>query len=412
MGNEQILQKNDLKGEQLCLPFFIFPASLTMNFPIYLDYNATTPVDQQVLEEMLPYFSTHFGNAASRTHFYGWKAAEAIALARERVAALIGADDKEIIFTSGSTEANNLALKGIFELNQVKGKHIITVQTEHKAILDVCKHLEKAGAKITYLKPDSEGLVTASELENAIRTDTILVTIMHSNNETGVILPIAEMAEVTRKYGIPFHTDATQSIGKVPFDVNKEEIDLMSLSAHKFYGPKGIGVLFVRKNYQVAKLVAQMDGGSHERGLRSGTLNVPGIVGLGKASELAINVMEGEQLRISGLRNQLEGRILSEISGTSLNGNKERRLPNVSNISFADLDGEQLLLNLRHLAVSNGSACTSASINPSHVLKAMGLSDELAHSSIRFSLGKYTTEEEINFAVTHLAEEVNKIRAS
>ncbi|MFT4033498.1 MAG: cysteine desulfurase family protein [Siphonobacter sp.] len=374
-----------------------------MDHPIYLDYNATTPVDSRVLEAMLPWFSEQFGNAASRTHRYGWEAAEAVEEARRQVAHLIGGTEKEIVFTSGATESNNLALLGAFEAS--KKTHIITVQTEHKTILDVCLHLEKTGAELTYLAPDSDGLITAEQVFKAIRPDTALVSVMWVNNETGVIQPVREIARVCRENQILFHTDATQAVGKVPIYVAADGIDLLSLSAHKLYGPKGIGALYVRKQ---TPLAIQMHGGNHERGRRSGTLNVPAIVGFGKACSLA-NPIQHQTL--GSLRDRLESGILQHISGSYVNGSVTARVPHVSNIAFNQIDGEALLLNLTKIAVSNGSACTSASVNPSHVLKAMGLDDALAYASIRFSLGRYTTADDIDFTIRHLIEIVARTRS-
>ena len=381
-----------------------------MKLPIYLDYNATTPVDKRVLEKMLPYFSEHFGNSSSRSHLYGWTAQEAVENARLQVAKLINAESKEIVFTSGATEANNLAIKGLFEDNYPNKKHIITVQTEHKAVLDVCQHLSTMVAEVTYLQPDSTGLITTEQIENAIRKDTFLISVMFANNEIGTIQPIQQIGELSRKYDILFHTDATQAVGKMKIDVQKENIDLLSLSGHKLYGPKGIGALFIKKNSKASKLIAQMDGGKHERGFRSGTLNVTGIVGLGEACELAKNELIADNQRLTILRNKLENGILHNILGVKVNGNIENRLPNVTNISFGGVDGENLLMSFRDIAVSSGSACTSASVEPSYVLKAIGLSDDFAYASIRFSLGKYTTEEEIDFTINYVKEVVELLR--
>lgn len=381
-----------------------------MKLPIYLDYNATTPVDKRVLEKMLPFFSETFGNAASRSHLFGWTAQEAVENAREQVANLINTQSKEIVFTSGATEANNLAIKGLFEINFPDKKHIITSQTEHKAVLDVCNHLEKLGAEITYLKPDATGFLTIEQLENAIRPDTFLISIMYANNEIGTIQSIKEMGELARKHGILFHTDATQALGKIEIDVQNDNIDLLSLSGHKLYAPKGIGALFIKKNSKARKLTAQMDGGKHERGFRSGTLNVTGIVGLGAACALVQKEFILDNQRLSILRDKLEQGILQNISGVKMNGNLENRLPNLTNISFGGVDGENLLMSFRDIAVSSGSACTSASVEPSYVLKAIGLSDDLAYASIRFSLGKYTTEEEIDFTIKYVKEVVESLK--
>ena len=381
-----------------------------MKLPIYLDYNSTTPVDKRVLEKMLPFFSEHFGNSASRSHLFGWTAQDAVENARDHVANLINAESKEIVFTSGATEANNLAIKGLFENNYPFKKHIITVETEHKAILDVCVYLEKQGAEITYLQPSSDGLITIEQIQNSIRSDTFLISIMYANNEIGTIQPIKEIGELARKYNILFHTDATQAVGKIMIDVQEDNIDLLSLSGHKLYGPKGVGALYVRKNSKASRLIAQMDGGKHERGFRSGTLNVSGIVGLGKACELAKSELYADNQRLTILRNKLETGILQNISESIVNGNIENRLSNLTNISFEGVDGENLLMSFRDIAVSSGSACTSASVEPSYVLKAIGLSNDLAYASIRFSLGKYTTEAEIDFTVTYVKQVVQSLR--
>ena len=381
-----------------------------MKLPIYLDYNSTTPVDKRVLEKMLPYFSEHFGNSSSRSHLYGWTAQEAVENARLQVADLLNVEPKEIIFTSGATEANNLGIKGLFENYFPNKKHIITVQTEHKAVLDVCQHLSTMGAEITYLQPDSTGLVTVEQVEKAIRSDTFLISVMYANNEIGTIQPIQKIGELARKHEILFHTDATQAVGKIEIDVQRDNIDLLSLSGHKLYGPKGIGALFIRKNSKVSKLIAQMDGGKHERGFRSGTLNVTGIVGLGEACELANNELITDNQRLTILRDKLENGIIKNILNVRVNGDMENRLPNLTNISFGGVDGENLLMSFRDIAVSSGSACTSASVEPSYVLKAIGLSDDFAYASIRFSLGKYTTEEEIDFTIKYVKEVVEALR--
>ena len=381
-----------------------------MKLPIYLDYNATTPVDKRVLEKMLPYFSEKFGNSSSRSHLYGWTAQEAVENARLQVADLLNIEPKEIIFTSSATEANNLTIKGLFENNYLNKKHIITVQTEHKAVLDVCQHLSTVGAEVTYLQPDSTGLVTIEQVEKAIRPDTFLISVMYANNEIGTIQPINEIGELARRHEILFHTDSTQAVGKIEIDVQKDNIDLLSLSGHKLYGPKGIGALFIRKNSKASKLMAQMDGGKHERGFRSGTLNVTGIVGLGEACKLARDELIIDNQRLTILRDKLENGILQNILNVRVNGNMEHRLPNLTNISFGGVDGENLLMLLRDIAVSSGSACTSASVEPSYVLKAIGLSDVLAYASVRFSLGKYTTEEEIDFTIKYVKEVVESMR--
>ena len=381
-----------------------------MKLPIYLDYNATTPVDERVLAEMLPWFTQNFGNAASRSHLYGWQAEEAVSIARTQVAKLLGAGEKDIVFTSGATESNNLAIKGVFEAFGKEKNHIITIATEHKAILDVCTHFEQFGARITVLLPDSDGLITTEQIAGAIEADTLLVSAMYANNETGVIFPIEEIAKVCREKNVFFHTDATQAVGKLPINLRNIPIDLLSLSAHKLYGAKGIGALYVNRNNPKLQVIAQMDGGKHERGMRSGTLNVPGIVSLGKACDLARLEMKTNQEKLYFLRNKLEQSILSKLENTSVNGGNAPRLAHVTNIAFGGVDGEMLLGNLKNIAVSSGSACTSASVLPSHVLKAMGINDDLAYSSIRFSLGKYTTEEEIDFAINHVVEVIEKMR--
>ncbi len=381
-----------------------------MDLPIYLDNNATTPMDPRVLEAMLPYFVQKFGNSASRNHAFGWVAEEAVDYAREQVAQIIGANEKEIIFTSGATESDNLALKGVFEMYKEKGNHIITMTTEHKAVLDACKHLEKLGARITYLTPKPDGLIDLEELVAAMSQETILVSIMYGNNEIGVIQPVKEIAKIAHSFGALFMTDATQAVGKIPVNVIEDGIDLLALSAHKMYGPKGVGALYVRRKNPRVKVTAQMDGGGHERGMRSGTLNVPGIVGLGKACELARLEMQQDAVRLSALRDKLEAS-LTQLEESYVNGNREHRLPHTANISFKYVEGEGLMMAMKDLAVSSGSACTSASLEPSYVLKSLGLSDDLAHSSIRFGLGRFTTEAEVDraievtkHAVTHLRE--------
>ena len=380
-----------------------------MELPIYLDNNATTPLDPRVLEAMLPYFTSKFGNAASRNHAFGWVAEEGVDYAREQVAKLIGCTEKEIIFTSGATEADNLAIKGVFEMYADKGNHIITATTEHKAVLDTCKHLEKQGARITYLKVKEDGLIDLAELEAAMTPETILVTIMYGNNEIGVIQPIKEISAIAHKHGALFFTDATQAVGKIPVDVNTDGIDLMAFSAHKMYGPKGVGALYVRRKNPRVKVTSQMDGGGHERGMRSGTLNVPGIVGLGKACELCRLEMADEAVRLSALRDKLETS-LNTMEESYVNGNTQHRLPHVANISFKYVEGEGLMMAMKDLAVSSGSACTSASLEPSYVLKSLGLSDDLAHSSIRFGLGRFTTEEEVDYAIENTKKAVNHLR--
>jgi cysteine desulfurase len=380
-----------------------------MELPIYLDNNATTPLDPRVLEAMLPYFTTKFGNAASRNHPFGWVAEEGVDYAREQVAKLIGCTEKEVIFTSGATEGDNLAIKGVYEMYADKGNHIITATTEHKAVLDTCKHLEKQGARVTYLKVKEDGLIDLAELEAAMTPETILVTIMYGNNEIGVIQPIKEISAIAHKHGALFFSDATQAVGKIPVDVNADGIDLMAFSAHKMYGPKGVGALYVRRKNPRVKVTSQMDGGGHERGMRSGTLNVPGIVGLGKACELCRLEMDEEATRLSALRDRLEAE-LTTMEESYVNGNTQHRLPHVANISFKYVEGEGLMMAMKDLAVSSGSACTSASLEPSYVLKSLGLSDDLAHSSIRFGLGRFTTEEEIAYAIENTKKAVNHLR--
>lgn len=380
------------------------------SLPVYLDYNATTPCDPGVLEAMLPYFVRFFGNAASKTHSFGWRAEEAVEYAREQIAAFISAEPKELVFTSGATEAINLALKGVAEAYVSKGNHIVTSVTEHKAVLDTCKHLEKRGVEVSYLPVNAEGLVRPEEIEEAIRPNTILVSIMYANNETGTVQPIREIGAVARKKNVIFFCDATQALGKIPVDVNEDNIDLMAFSSHKIYGPKGVGALFVRRKNPRVRLIAQMDGGGHERGMRSGTLNVPGIVGFGKAAEICMKQMTEDADRVYKLREQLENAILM-LEDVFVNGNREARLPNVSNLSFKGVDGQALMMDNKDIAVASGSACTSASLEPSYVLKAMGLTDELAHGSIRFSLGRFTTEEEIRYTIQQFSMAVTRLRA-
>lgn len=379
-----------------------------MDYPIYLDYNATTPVDERVLAAMLPYFTTHFGNAASRTHVFGLKAEAAVATARQQVADLLVASPREIVFTSGATEAINLALKGVFEANSHRATHLITVETEHKATLDACRYLARRGAELTYLTPDADGLVTVAQLEAALRPDTLLASVMLANNETGVLLPVDEMARLCRARGVLFHTDATQAVGKMPINLATLPVDLLSFSGHKCYAPKGIGGLFVRYK---TPLLAQQDGGQHERGRRSGTLNVPGIVALGHAAQLAGQSLADEAHRQKTLRDQLETGILAQVPGVTVNGGRAHRLPNTTNLAFAGLDGEALLMSLNGLAVSNGSACTAASTDPSHVLTAMGLLPDLAYASVRFSLGRHTTEANIAQTIREVVAVVARLRA-
>ena len=381
-----------------------------MKFPIYLDNNATTPMDPRVLETMIPYFTEHFGNAASRNHPFGWEAEEAVDYAREQVAQLIGADPKEIIFTSGATEGDNLGIKGVFEMYSQKGNHIITATTEHKAVLDTCKHIEKLGGEVTYIKVQPDGLIDLKELEAAIKPTTILISIMWANNEIGTIMPIREISAIAKKHGVLLFTDATQAVGKIPVDVNKDGIDVMAFTAHKMYGPKGVGALYVRRKNPRVKVTAQMDGGGHERGMRSGTLNVPGIVGMGKACELCMLDMEADTKRISKMRDKLETALML-LEEAYINGSTEHRLPHVTNISFKHVEGEGLLMGFnKNIALSSGSACTSASLEPSYVLKALGLGDDLAHSSLRFGLGRFTTDEQIDYTVKAISETVIKLR--
>ena len=391
------------------LPIFIVNLRRMMKLPVYLDYNATTPCDPQVLEAMLPWFTEKFGNAASRSHLFGWEAAEAVNIGREQIASLIGASPKEIIFTSGATESDNLAIKGVFEMYAAKGNHIITVQTEHKAVLDSCDHIEKMGGQVTYLSVDKNGLINTEELEAAITGKTILITVMYANNETGLIQPIPEIARIAKKHGIIFFTDATQALGKIPVNVLEDGMDLMAMSAHKIYGPKGVGALYVRRKDPRVRLTAQMNGGNHEAGFRSGTLNVPGIIGFGKACELASRLQPAESDFISTLRNHLEDSLLS-LPGSIRNGPENGRLPQVSNLQFNNCLSSDLMISLnKYIAIASGSACSSASPEPSHVLIAMGLSEKEAHHSLRFSLGRFTTKEELDFAIPKIRQEVERL---
>lgn len=377
---------------------------------IYLDNNSTTPCDPRVVEAMLPYFYEKPGNAASRSHPFGWVAEEAVDYAREQVARLIQADPKEIIFTSGATESDNLAIKGVYEMYRRKGNHIITVKTEHKAVLDTCDHLEKQGAEITYLPVGYDGRVDPAALEAAIRSTTILVAVMWANNETGVLQPMKEIGEICARHGVLFFSDATQAVGKIPVHPRDIGVHIMSFTAHKMYGPKGVGALYVSRKNPRVKVTAQMDGGGHERSMRSGTLNVPGIVGFGKAAELALAEMDQDAERLSQLRDHLE-RELTALEETVVNGNRDYRMPHVTNISFKHVEGEGLMMTFnQHVAVSSGSACTSASLEPSYVLVAMGLGDDLAHSSLRLSLGRFTTREEIDEAIRLIGNGVNHMR--
>jgi cysteine desulfurase len=381
-----------------------------MKLPIYMDYHATTPMDPRVFEAMKPYFMETFGNAASRNHSFGWEAEEAVEKSRKQIADLIGASTKEIVFTSGATESNNLALKGIAEMYAEKGNHIITAATEHKAILDTCKRLEKHGIRVTYLPVQTNGLVDLEMLKEAITDKTILISIMYANNEIGVIQPMTEIGKIAKAKGVLVHSDATQAVGKVPVNVIKDNIDLMSMSGHKIYGPKGVGALYVRRKSPRVQITAQMDGGGHERGMRSGTLNVPGIVGLGEACAIANADMPQESKRMAYLRDKLRGKLESELDEVYINGTMEHRLPNNLNISFAYVEGESLLMGINDIAVSSGSACTSATLEPSYVLKALGAGDDLAHSSIRFGLGRFNTEEEVDYVAAKVIDVVKKLR--
>ncbi len=377
---------------------------------IYLDYNATTPCDPAVVETMLPYFHEKFGNAASRTHPYGWIADEGVEQARKQIAQLIGAEPQEIVFTSGATESCNLAIKGVYEMYAAKGNHIITVATEHKAVLDTCKHLQRKGAEITYVPVDGEGLINIGALEAAIRPQTILIAVMYANNETGIIQPVQEIGRIAKKHQLLFFSDATQAVGKIPVDVIADGIDILALSGHKFYAPKGIGALYVRRRDPRVRLLAQLDGGGHERGFRSGTLNVPGIVGLGKAAAICAAQMEDEHIRLRCLRDELEQSLLT-IDGTLINGSKEKRMAHVANVSFGNIKAERLVAALNsEIAFSVGSACTSASKEPSHVLEAMGLSEERVKGSVRWSLGRFTTAGDIKIAAERIKETVMSLK--
>jgi cysteine desulfurase len=381
-----------------------------LKLPIYMDNHATTPVDPRVLETMLPYFTERFGNAASRNHAFGWQAEEAVEVARKQVAALIGATAKEIVFTSGATESDNLAIKGAALMYRSKGNHIVTVVTEHKAVLDTCKHLEADGFDVTYLPVGRDGLIDLDRLRASITDRTILVSIMAANNEVGVLQPIDEIGRITRERGVLFHTDAVQAAGKVPFDVNASNVDMASLSAHKMYGPKGVGALYVRRRSPRVLLTPIIDGGGHERGMRSGTLNVPGIVGFGKAAAISRDELAAEAARLTALRNRLNDGLHRNLDEIFVNGSLEHRLPGNLNISFAYVEGESLLMGINDIAVSSGSACTSATLEPSYVLKALGTGDDLAHSSIRFGLGRFNTEEEVDFVVEKLSAVVKRLR--
>ena len=381
-----------------------------MKFPIFMDNHSTTPVDPRVLERMLPYFTEKFGNAASRNHQFGWEAEEAVENARKQIAKLIHCDAKELVFTSGATESDNLALKGVVEMYREKGDHIITCMTEHRAVLDPCKALEKRGIKVTHLPVEKDGRVNPDEVRKAITDKTILISIMLANNEIGTIHPTAEIGKIAKEKGILFHCDATQGVGKIPVDVNQMGIDLMSFTAHKIYGPKGVGALYVRKKGPRVRLVPQIDGGGHERGMRSGTLPVPLIVGFGKACELCEQEMETESKRLGALRDRLQAQIMEHMDECYLNGHPTERLPHNLNISFAYVEGEALLMGVKEIALSSGSACTSATLEPSYVLRALGVGSDLAHSSIRFGLGRFTTQEEVDYTAKRMVEAVTRLR--
>ena len=384
------------------------PAGVTL--PIYMDNHATSPMDPRVLEAMIPFFTEKFGNAASRNHSFGWDAEQAVEHAREQIAKLIGATAREIIFTSGATESNNLAIKGIAEMYKERGNHIITQVTEHKAVLDTCKRLEKYGYRVTYLPVKADGLIDIEDLKRAIDDKTILVTIMAANNEIGVVQPIAEIGKLCHEKGVIFHTDGVQAVGKIPIDVNAMNIDVLSLTAHKLYGPKGVGALYVRRRNPRVQISAQIDGGGHERGMRSGTLNVPGIVGLGKACEIAGQEMAAEAARLTKMRDHLRAKLEAELDYIEVNGNMEHHLPGNLNMSFVYVEGESLLMGINDVAVSSGSACTSATLEPSYVLKALGLGDDVAHSSIRFGLGRFNNEAEVDYVADKVISIVKKLR--
>ncbi len=384
---------------------------MAIQLPIFMDYNSTSPVDPRVLEEMIPYFTQKFGNAASRSHAFGWAAEEAVDQARERVAQLVGAQsEKEIVFTSGATESNNVAIKGVAEFYKDKGDHIITTVIEHKAVLDTCKRLEKEGFRVTYLPVGKDGLVDPAAVEAAITDKTILVSVMLANNEIGTVQPLEAIGKITRAKGVLLHSDAVQGVGKVDFDVQKMNVDLASITAHKMYGPKGVGALYVRRSKPRVRIVAQMDGGGHERGMRSGTLNVPSIVGFGKAAEILRIEGKAEGVKLLALRERLRTKLQSKLEETYINGSMEHRLPGNLNISFAFVEGEAMMMAIKDVAVSSGSACTSASLEPSYVLRALGVGDELAHSSIRFGLGRFNTEEEVDYVADLVIGKVNHLR--
>lgn len=383
---------------------------MAIKLPIYMDNHATTPVDPRVLEAMLPYYTRNFGNAASRNHEFGWTAEQAVENARAQIARLVNATPKELIFTSGATESNNLAIKGVAEMYREKGNHIITQATEHKAVLDSCKRLEKYGCEVTYLPVENDGRVNPDQLRRAITPKTILITVMYANNEIGTLQPIAEIGKIAKEHGVFFHVDGVQAVGKIPVDVQKDNIDLLSLTAHKIYGPKGCGALYVRRKNPRVQLAALIDGGGHERGMRSGTLNVPGIVGFGRACEICLNEMAGESERLRRLRDQLKDGILARLDDVYINGSMVHRLPNNLNLSFAYVEGESLLMGIHDIAVSSGSACTSATLEPSYVLKELGVGEDLAHTSIRFGLGRFNTQDEVDYTIDRVVETVNRLR--
>ncbi len=401
---------NDMSNTGVVITESSKPLPEGVHLPIYMDNHATTPLDPRVLEAMMPYFGAKFGNAASRNHAFGWEAEQAVEAAREQIAKLIGASAKEIIFTSGATESNNLAIKGIAEMYKERGNHIITQATEHKAVLDTCKKLEKQGYRVTYLPPQADGLISMDELKEAMDDKTILVTIMYANNEIGVIQPIAEIGKLCHEKGILFHTDAVQAVGKVPVDVQKDNIDVLSLSGHKIYGPKGVGALYVRRRNPRVQISEQINGGGHERGMRSGTLNVPGIVGLGKACEICREEMATEAKREGELRDYLKAKLEAALDYVQVNGNMDHHLPGNLNMSFVYVEGESLLMGINDIAVSSGSACTSATLEPSYVLKALGLGDEVAHSSIRFGLGRFNNKAEVDYVSDKVIDVVLKLR--
>jgi cysteine desulfurase len=381
-----------------------------MKLPIYMDNHATTQLDPRVFEAMRPYFTQIYGNAASRNHSFGWEAEEAVEKSRKQIADLIGATPKEIVFTSGATESNNLALKGIAEMYSERGNHVITQVTEHKAVLDTCKRLEKEGVRVTYLPVKQDGLIDLDQLRDAITDKTILISIMYANNEIGVVQPIKEIGQIAKEKGVLVHSDAVQAIGKIPVSMSSDGVDVMSLTAHKLYGPKGVGALYVRRRNPRVQITAQMDGGGHERGMRSGTLNVPGIAGLGAACEIAKREMPEESKRLSFLRDKLKDRLLDNLDEVYINGSMEHRLPHNLNISFAYVEGESLLMGINDIAVSSGSACTSATLEPSYILKALGAGDDLAHSSIRFGIGRFNTDEEVDYVGNKVVDVVRKLR--